>query len=880
MSVWRDKNQLGEMTNSLDSQDNPNVPRDTLIDFFRDIITIRAEFLVYDDGYRRRRHSYEEVGRAARGFATKLAAAGLKKDDKVIFWGENRPEWVVCYWGCLIAGVIVVPIDYRSSADFVEKVRHLVHATHVLVGDDVPVSDAAAKAPGVEWWRFADVDWQADGPMPAVQVSRDDVTQIIFTSGATAEPKGVVIRHRNVLANIVPVEREIAKYRRYARPFRPLRFLNLLPLSHMFGQSMATNIPPMVRGTVIFTRSFNPHDLVHLIYARRVSVLVCVPKILDVLREHVAHTFPESTEAPASATSGRGATRQPVLAGRSASRTVPAGKPAHISIPGRWWKYRRVHRAFGLKFWAFVVGAAPLAPELEEFWRRMGFAVIQGYGLTETAPIVTLNHPFKGGKEGSVGTPISGVEIQIADDGEILVRGENVTSGYYGGDEAKDPGGWLHTGDVGERDEQGRLYIKGRKKEMIVTPEGLNVFPEDVERALNDLRGVRESAVVGVTSGGEERVHAVLVLEPGADQQSILREANTRLQDHQRIRGASIWPAAELPRTEGTRKLKRSAIREWVAAGGQPLAAAGGDTLEALIARFARGRDVSGDTTLEDLGLSSLERVELMVALEDKFQTRIDEGRFSEARSVGELQELVKPGAAPGDTEPPVDFPTWNRTWPARVIRRLSLAWWILPLARVFAHMRIEGRDHLATINGPVIFASNHQSHMDVPVILAALPGRWRARVAPAMLKEFFTAHFHPQDYTWRQWFTNSLNYYLACFYFNTFPIPQREAGARHTLRYMGELTGEGFSILIFPEGVRAATGDIKRFLGGIGMIASRLDLPVVPVRLDGLDCVLHPSWKFVRPGKVRVAFGAPLRLRGDDYAALARQVEEKVRSL
>jgi long-chain acyl-CoA synthetase len=629
----------------------------------------------------------------------------------------------------------------------------------------------------------------------------------------------------------------------------------------MFGQAMATNVPPMVRGTVIFTRSFNPNDVIHLIHTRRVSVLVCVPKILDVLREHVTHAFPESTTAP----------------------------PAGTSIPGRWWKYRRIHRAFGLKFWSFVVGAAPLAPDLEEFWRRMGFAVIQGYGLTETAPIVTLNHPFKGSKEGSVGTPISGVEVRIAEDGEILVRGENVTSGYYvdasqipdpkSQSDVIDAEGWLHTGDIGERDAEGRLFIKGRKKEMIVTPEGLNVFPEDVERTLNEAPGVREAAVVGVTSDGEERVHAVLVLEPGADQAAILRDANLRLQDHQRIRGASIWPAAELPRTEGTRKLKRSAIREWVVAGGRAPAATGGDSLEALIARFARGRDVSGDTTLEDLGLSSLERVELMVALEDRFQTRIDEGRFSQARSVGELKELVAREAVP-DAEPPVDFPTWNRSLPVRVIRRLSQATWILPLARLFARIRIQGREHLSTIDGPVIFASNHQSHMDVPVILAALPGRWRARVAPAMLKEFFTAHFHPQDYTWRQWFTNSLNCYLACFYFNTFPIPQREAGARHTLRYMGELTGEGLSILIFPEGVRADTGDIKPFLGGVGMIASRLDLPVVPVRLDGLDRVLHPSWKFVRPGKVRVAFGAPLRLRGEDYAALAQQVEEKVRSL
>ena len=255
-----------------------------------------------------------------------------------------------------------------------------------------------------------------------------------------------------------------------------------------------------------------------------------------------------------------------------------------------------MHSALGLKFWAFVVGAAPLPPDLEEFWRRMGFAVIQGYGLTETAPIVTLNHPFKTSK-GSVGTPIAGVEVRIADDGEILVRGENVTSGYYeaqlasaqvpksrsASESCSTSDGWLHTGDIGERDEQGRLFIKGRKKEMIVTPEGLNVFPEDVERVLNELPGVRESAVVGVAEGAQERVHAVLVLEPGVDPDAVIREANARLQDHQRIRAISVWPGSELPRTEGTRKLKRRAIRDWVNAGGAAAGSAAG--------RLARGAD-------------------------------------------------------------------------------------------------------------------------------------------------------------------------------------------------------------------------------------------------------------------------------------------------
>jgi long-chain acyl-CoA synthetase len=838
------------------------VPRETLIDFFRDIATIRGEFLVFDDGYRRRGHTYDAVARAARGFAARLHAAGLKAGDKVVFWGENRPEWVACYWGCLLAGVIVVPIDYRSSPDFVLKVRRLVEAPVILVGDDVRGLGPDVDAGDAAVWLLADLDWQADGPMPSVAVTRDDIIQIIFTSGATAEPKGVVIRHRNVLANIVPVEREVVKYRKYARPFHPLRFLNLLPLSHMFGQSMASNIPPMVRGTVIFTRSFNPHDVLRLIKTRRISVLVCVPKILDVLREHVVHAFPETAEPP----------------------------PPAISIPGRWWKYRRVHRAFGLKFWAFVVGAAPLPADVEEFWRRLGFVVVQGYGLTETAPIVTLNHPFKTSK-GSVGTPIAGVEVRIAEDGEILVRGENVTSGYYQSGQPPTPHsplpnegvfdaeGWLHTGDIGERDAQGRLFIKGRKKEMIVTPDGLNVFPEDVEGVLNQLAGVIDSAVVGVVDGAQERVHAVLVLAPGGDPDAVVRAANAQLQDHQRIRTSSVW-AGDLPRTEGTRKLKRRAIRDWVMAGARPVEARSGDSLEDLLARFTHGREVTGTTTLDELGLSSLERVELMVALEDRFQTRIDEGRFSEARSLADLKQLVEQAPATTTVEEPVEFPSWNRTWPVRIIRRLSHATWIVPLTKAFAHARVEGLGHLDAIDEPVVFAANHQSHMDVPVIIAAMPGRWRARVAPAMAKEFFKAHFFPANYKWHEWFTNSLNYYLSAFYFNTFPLPQREAGARQTLQYIGELTGEGWSILIFPEGERSTTGTLKPFRGGIGMIGARLGVPIVPVRIEGVERLMPVGSKFVVPGPVRVAFGAPLRLRGDDYAALAKQVEDAVRAL
>src|SRR5262249_49143061 len=324
----------------------------------------------------------------------------------------------------------------------------------------------------------------------------------IFTSGATAEPKGVVITHRNVLANIVPIEREVLKYRKWGRPFFPLRFLNLLPLSHMFGQAMATFIPPMLPGTCVFMRGYNPAEIVTQIRRRRVSVLVSVPKILDVLREYVQRGDDVARE-------GDGA--------RGFSR---ANRHRHWIL--RWWHYRSVHRMFGLKFWCFVVGAAPLEGTLASFWSELGFLVVQGYGLTETAPIVTLNHPFHA-RQGSVGTPIGGVQVKIADDGEILVRGENVTSGYFNSPSETArafENGWFHTGDIGEIVAAGALHISGRKKEMIVTPEGLNVFPEDVEGVLNQIPGVRDSAVIGT-----DRVQAALILDPGANPDAIVQQA-------------------------------------------------------------------------------------------------------------------------------------------------------------------------------------------------------------------------------------------------------------------------------------------------------------------------------------------------------------------
>ncbi len=193
--------------------------RDTLIDFFGDLSHARGEFLVYDDGFRSRGHSYAEVAGAARRLAARLHTLGLAKGDKVVFWSENRPEWIVAFWACLLRGIIVVPIDYRASPDFLARVAAIVSARLIVVGQDVPPFTAPAAVPV---WKLHELDWRADvepaAALPEVAITRDDVAEIIFTSGATSEPKGVVITHRNVLANIVPVEHEILKYRKWGSP--------------------------------------------------------------------------------------------------------------------------------------------------------------------------------------------------------------------------------------------------------------------------------------------------------------------------------------------------------------------------------------------------------------------------------------------------------------------------------------------------------------------------------------------------------------------------------------------------------------------------------------------------------------------------------------
>ena len=553
-------------------------------------------------------------------------------------------------------------------------------------------------------------------------VGPQDVAEIIFTSGTTAEPKGVLMTHRNLSASLIPLEQQVAPYRRYLRLIRPLRVLNLLPMNHLFGQAVAMFLVPLIPATVVFISSANPEEIARQVRTRRMSALVSVPRFLELLREFVVHRFPE------------------VDVVRS-----------DIPWPVRLWRFRAVHRLFGWRFCCFVVGGAPLSADLERFWSSLGFVVAQGYGLTETSPIISFSHPFHV-DPGTAGKPLAGLEVRIAEDGEVLVRGDNVTPGYFQADAetaAAFHDGWFRTGDLGEFTPAGNLVIRGRKKDVIVTPEGLKVYPEDVESKLNRLPGIRECAVIGT-----DAVHAVLVLEPGFESKPIVRQANLQLEPHQRIRSVSVWTSGELPRTSTTHKLRRRDIAALLQMERQAPSQPKFDVSNVL-QKYAPGRSITPETTLDELGLSSLDRVELMIDLEHRLNTTIDESVFTSANKVANLFRTTP-------MTPPIPEPAYNRTWVAKLIRRFLLPTVFLPATRLFADLTVSGRESLNTIKGPVMFAANHQSHLDTPTLLASLPQRWRLRIAPSMWLEYFDAHFHPESHSFWERLTSTILYGLS----------------------------------------------------------------------------------------------------------------------
>ncbi|MGB8802206.1 MAG: AMP-binding protein, partial [Candidatus Acidiferrales bacterium] len=805
----------------------------SLVDFVAQYAARGNEVAVrYRRGYRMETWTYARIAERANCVARELEFRGIGKGDAVLLWGENSPEWIIVFFGCVLRGAVTVPIDQGSTAGFAARVAREVNAK--LVFHSRALTDAGLAENAIVLESLFELTQRRDSsPYLAPSLSRQDTLEIIFTSGTTAEPRGVVITHGNVLANIEPVEREIQKYLRYERIIHPLRFLNLLPLSHVFGQMLGIFIPPLLAGTVVFINSLKPSGLIDVIRDQRISVLVCVPRFIESLQREIQRQ-----------TERDGRLRQ-------FDEDFASAENEHFLL--RWWRFRKVHSLLGWKFWAFISGGAALPTEAEAFWNRLGYAVIQGYGMTETTSLISLNHPFHSAK-GSIGKIFPGMEVRVDENGEILVRGENVAVAYRQRDRTQsvsESDGWFHTGDMGETDAEGRLYFKGRRKNVIVTPAGMNVYPEDLEKAVRSQPGVRDCVVIGIERDGNAEPCAVLLLEnpPRANQAAIIETANRSLSEYQKIRRWFSWPDPDFPRTP-TLKPMLPRIRELVNARLDTAVASedGSSSLATLIAQIT-GRPVaagSRNATLDaDLHMTSLDRVELMSALESRYQTNLNDVRFSEISTVGQLEKLLTESPAS-----PVEnlYPRWPQNWLGTAVRMAVyylLAW---PATYILAAPRIRGRENLRGLRGPVLVIANHVTYLDIAWVLPALPARLRNRLATAMRAERLAEmrrpprNMHPFNR-----FRERLDYYLALALFNVFPLPQR-SGFLKSFSFAGDLADRGWNILIFPEGQTTEDGQIAPFRAGVGLLAKQLNIPVVPMRLAGLYDLRQANRILTRP--------------------------------
>ncbi len=812
---------------------------------------------VHNRGYRVQRWTYGEVLANAQRFARELDSREIAKGDKVLLWGENCAEWVVAFFGCLLRGVIVVPIDKIATPDFAQRVAQQVDARLCVCSSENQI----AGVPSIHLETLRErIAVRSDVPATPPPLNRDDVVQIVFTSGTTAEPRGVVISHGNILANLEPLDREIGEYLRYERIFHPLRFLNLLPLSHVFGQFLGIFLPQLLAATVLFQDTLNPTEVIRVIKRERVSVVVAVPRLMESLKDKILRDL-EST--------GRQAWFQ---------RQFEAAKDQHFVR--RWWRFRRIHSQFGWKFWAFISGGAALDAETEEFWRRLSFVVIQGYGLTETTSLISLNHPFHTGKR-SIGKVLEGREIKLDETGEILVRGANVAAGYWQSKQLKpvlNDEGWFRTGDLGELDADGNLYFKGRKKNVIVTREGMNIYPDDLEAALRRQYEVRDCVVVGLEHGGNAEPCAVLILRDSADPEAVVKRANRQLAEFQHMRRWLLWPEQDFPRTP-TQKPKTAVIQQAVQqhfASGDGGGSVAQGALAEMIARIT-GRDVGAlapDARLDDdLNLNSMDRVELMSALEDRYQVDLNDADFTQVSTVADLEQLLREPQQ--SLQSGYRYPRWAQRWPITWIR--SFIYYLLtwPATVIMAHPKIVGRENLRGVDGPLLITCNHVTYIDIGFVVFALPPRLRHKLTVGMWGELLWEMWRPPR-TWnpflRWWY--QAGYWLVVALFNVFPLPQ-QSGVRESFAYAGESVDRGYSVMVFPEGVRTPDGKPVPFRSGVGMLAARLDIPVVPMRIDGLYWMKMAGRKIARRGELTVVVGKPMRFSPETPAGeITRQIE------
>lgn len=800
-------------------------------------------------GVRRFVVSYREFSELSLKMANLLAQKGVQPGDRVLIWGPNSSWWAVAYWGIIMRGAVAVPVDFMSDRGRAESISNLTKAKVVVQSRFKPdriVTDSSIL--------LEDLQYLLEKLPPIGEVARpapEDMAQLIYTSGTTGNPKGVILSHKNLVANMTQINQQVP----IITP--DFMFLSLLPLSHMFEQ-MGGFFTPLYRGAaVVYPRTLKPSAIMDALREEDIYVIMSVPRLMQLLKTTIERELAEKH-----------------LDGVFGKLSEMA---AGMSKAGRRLLFYPVQKKFGSNFTVFVSGGAPLAPEVFNFWDRMGFTVLEGYGLTECSPVLCVN-TMERQVAGAVGPPLPGIELKI-EQKEVLVRGDNVFPGYYENEQASREAftsdGWFRTGDIGEIAPDGWLTIKGREKELIVTGAGVNVYPDDLENVLNKIPGVKEACVIGLERGGGEEVHAVLLLDgSGVKPEDIIGQANKSLDGMHQITGSTIWGEPEFPKTT-TLKIKKFVVKEQIkkgTAGGD--AGASKDALINLVARVTKSNaaDVREESLLVgDLGLTSIDRLELVNFLEQEYRLDIEDSQIGPETKVSDLRQIISKREKVRHQD---HLRFWTNSAWVRSLRRIGDTVLLKPFFRIFVSLEVRGANNLNQVDGPVIFVANHLSYFDQPSLMFALPKEIRYKTATAAWAEFFFGEHHGLDRLWRR-----LCYELGTLLLNLFPLPQK-SGFSGALRFMGKLADTGTHTLIFPEGAHSLDGKMREFQMGLGIIVKELGIPVVPVKISGTERVLAPGEAFPKRGKVTITFGQPIHFRYEEPAEIVQKAQRAVAEL
>jgi long-chain acyl-CoA synthetase len=500
--------------------------------------------------------SYRELKRRSGIAAWRLRALGLTAGDRVLTWSPSTPDLPAVYFGAMRARLVLVPLDLRMAPDAIERIAGRADARRLLLGSGRDAPDPTDA--GLQQFPTTTIasltaepddgfppDWEAQldaWPVPAPT----DPFELIFTSGTTGAPKGVILAHDNVLASVEAMHEVI--------PPLDHRVVSLLPLSHLFEQAVALYYAAEVGASILYVRSRNPRTIFEAIRDHRTTSMVVVPQVLELFWSAIEREVGKS--------------------GRAASFERLRGIARRLPYAVRRLLFRSVHARLGGGLRLFVSSGAFLPPALQQAWEDLGVVVVQGYGSTETGFGTCTTREDHG--LGTVGRPMPPVRMRLAADGEIQFAGPTLFKGYWNDPEATaaafSDDGWYRTGDIGRLDDAGRLVLMGRTKDIIVLPNGLNVYPEDIENALRTA-GLRDSVVVETRPG---RIEAVVLATDGraddADARAVIqagvRAANRGLAQHQRVAGFKVWPDDDFPRTH-TLKVKRDIVRRWAVADGE-----------------------------------------------------------------------------------------------------------------------------------------------------------------------------------------------------------------------------------------------------------------------------------------------------------------------